>query len=57
MRSSVLACYGYFFYGVQHSDAFEVRTLACVAANDVRSSTGSNLRNLARDTGFDPIEN
>ena len=57
MRSSVLACYGNFFYGVQHSDALEVRTLACVAANDVRSSTGSNLRNLARDTGFDPIEN
>ena len=57
MRSSVLACYGNFFRGVQQSDALEVRTLACVAASDVRSSTGSNLRNLARETEFDPVEN
>jgi hypothetical protein len=57
MRSSVLACYGNFYDGVRHSAALEVRTLACVAAADVRSTTGNNLRNLSRETGFDPREN
>ena len=55
LRSSVLACYGNFFRGVQQSDALEVRTLACLAASDVRSVTGSNLRNLTAETeGLDP---
>ena len=57
MRSSVLACYGNFFAGVRFSAAIEVRTLACVAAADVRSTTGSNLRKLANETGVDPREN
>ena len=56
MRSSVLACYGNFFHGVRHSDALEVRTIACVAADDIRSTTDSNLKNLARETGCDPVE-
>ena len=54
MRSSVLACYGNFFHGESHSTALEVRTLACLAAADVRSVTGSNLRNLSVVTGLDP---
>ena len=57
MRSSVLACYGNFYAGVRFSDAIEVRTLACVAAADVRSTTGSNLRNLTIESGVDPREN
>ena len=57
MRSSVLACYGNFFHRVRSSAALELRTIACLAADDVRSTTGSNLRNLARETGCDPVEN
>ena len=57
MRSSVLACYGNFYAGVRHSAATEVRTLACVAAADVRSTTGSNIRNLTIESGVDPREN
>ena len=54
MRASVLACYGNFYHGVSHSTALEVRTLACLAAADVRSVIGSNLRNLTAETGLDP---
>ena len=54
MKSSVLACYGNFFHGLQNSDALEVKILACVAVSDVRSTTGSNLINLAHETGMDP---
>ena len=56
MRSSVLACYGNFFHGVRHSKAVEIRALACVAAADVRSTTGQNLRRLSVETGVDPRE-
>ena len=54
MRSSVLACYGNFYDGVRHSTALEMRTVACVTADDVRSVTGKNLRNILKETGFDP---
>ena len=54
MRSSVLACYGNFFHGVRNSKAAEIRALACVAAADVRSTTGQNLRRLSVETGVDP---
>ena len=57
MRSSVLACYGNFFHGLKNSDALELRTLACVAASDIRSTTGSNLRNLYLETSLDPRGN
>ena len=48
LRSSVLAC-----YGVRNSSALAVRTLACVAAADVRSTTGNNLLNIEKETGFE----
>ena len=57
MRSSVLACYGNFFHGLKNSAALELRTLACVAASDIRSTTGSNLRNLYLETSLDPRRN
>ena len=56
MRSSVLACYGNFYRSVRHSAALEVKTLACLAAADVRSTTGSNLSNLSREFGVDPSQ-
>ena len=37
-----------------HSTALEGRTFACRVAADVRSVTGSNLRNLSVETGLDP---
>ena len=43
MRSSILACYGRFYHGVRHSPALEIRTLACIATADFRSTTGTNL--------------
>ena len=57
MRSSVLACYGNFYHGVRNSDALELRMIAWLAADDIRSTAGINLRNLARETGCDPVEN
>ena len=54
LRSSVLACYGNFYHGVRNSSALAVRTLACIAAADVRSSTGSNLLNIEKESGFAP---
>ena len=56
LRSSVLACFGTFYNGVRNSSALAVRTLACVAAADVRSSTGNNLMNIEKEIGFDPQE-
>ena len=56
LRSSVLACYGNFYHGVRNSAALEVRTLACVAASDVRSTTGNNLLNIQKESGVDPKE-
>ena len=50
----MLACYGNFYAGVRFSAAIEVRTLACVAAADVRRTMGSNLNT---ETGVDPREN
>ena len=54
LRSSVLACYGNFYHGVRNSFALAVRTLVCVAAADVRSTTGNNLLNIEKETGFSP---
>ena len=57
MRSSVLACYGNFFHGLKNSDSLELRALACVAASDIRSTTGSNLKNILIETSLDPRVN
>ena len=46
LRSSVLACYGKFYGSVRYSPAPEIKSLACIAAADLRSTTGSNLWNL-----------
>ena len=56
MRSSVLVCYGKFYQSVRHSPALEIRAIACIAARDVRSTTGANLMNLTREFG-NPVEN
>ena len=56
MRSSVLACYWNFYRSVRYSAGLEIKTLACLAAADVRSTTGSNLSNLTREFGVDPSE-
>ena len=56
MRSSVLACFGNFYKGVERSTSLEVRTLATIAAHDVRSTTGTNLSSLIRETGCDPVK-
>ena len=43
----MLAFYAKFFFdGLRHSAATELRTLACVVAADVRRMTGSNVKNL-----------
>ena len=57
LRASVLACYGSFYASVSQSSALEVRTIACVAAADIRSTTGTNLHGIFRDTGLGPKEN
>ena len=54
LRSSVLACYGKFFDGVKNSAALEIRVVAGMAADDVRSTTGHNLRNIWKETDHDP---
>ena len=52
--NSVLACYGNLYHGLRNSSAHAVWTLACVAAADVRSTTGNNLLNIEKETGFAP---
>ena len=42
--------------GVERSTSLEVRALATIAANDVRSTTGTNLSSLIRETGCDPVK-
>ena len=57
MRASILACYGKFYQSVRHSPALEIRTLACIAAADIRSTTGANLHNITKEYSIDPREN
>ena len=56
LRLSVLACYGKFYGSVRYSPAPEIKSLACIAAADLRSTTGSNLWNLIREFSIDPRE-
>ena len=35
--------------------SLKVRVIACIAGNEMRSSTGSNLRNITIVTGSDPV--
>ena len=56
MRSSILACYGRFYQSVRHSPGLEIRTLACIAAADFRSTTGSNLYNINKEYSIEPRE-
>ena len=55
MKTSVRACFSYFHQGVITSASLEVRVIACIAGSDLRSSTRTNLHNIALVTGSDPV--
>ena len=53
-RVDILARYGGFFRGLRTSPSHEVRVMANLAARDIRSTTGKNLRVLEVASGLDP---
>ena len=55
MKTSVRAYFSYFHQGVITSASLKVRVIACIAGSDLRSSTGTNLHNIALVTGSDPV--
>ena len=52
--SSLLSRFHNFFSSLLNSDSHIVSVLARLAARDVRSNLGSNLRLLTETSGFDP---
>ena len=51
-----VGCFRNFYRSVRYGAALEVKTLACLAAADVKSTTESNLSNLTREFEVDPSE-
>ena len=55
MRSSILARYCKFYKGLRASNSLAVRVVASICSSDVRSTTGSNLLNLGKESQLDPV--
>ena len=54
VKSDILAQYVGFVRSLRSSPSMEVRTLVSLMSHDLRSSTGSNLDYVRRQTGLDP---
>ena len=54
VKTSVLSKFHNFFLGLLNCDAYEVSVMARLAARDIRSNLGSNVRLLQEETGLDP---
>ena len=54
IRSSLLARFHKFFRSLLESSSHEVQVVALLAARDIRSNLGSNLRIILDETGLDP---
>ena len=55
IRSSILARFCKFFQSLKASSSLAVRVLASICSKDVRSATGSNLYNIAKEVKLDPV--
>ena len=55
LRSSILARYMKFFHSLRLSNSLAVRVVANLCSKDVRSATGSNLTNIAKEVKLDPV--
>ena len=55
-RVDILARYGGFLRSLRKSPSHEVTVMANLAARDLRSTTGSNVRLLQECSGLDPWE-
>ena len=53
-KVDILSRYRNFFHGLRKSPCHEVRVMANIAARDLRSSTGSNIRVVQDASGLDP---
>ena len=54
LRARLMSRFHTFFISLLSSPSTEVRTLSRLAARDLRSNLGSNLRLLSEETGLDP---
>ena len=52
--SSLLSRFHKFFFSLLFKESFEVSVIARLAAKDIRSNLGSNLRLLKETSGCDP---
>ena len=55
LRDSILTRYTMFCQNLCRSSNKEIRILANCAVNDTRSTTGSNISKIAKETGLDPL--
>ena len=53
-KVDILARYRNFFHGLRHSPCHEVSVMANLAGRDIRSTTGSNLCLVQKESGLDP---
>ena len=53
-KVDIMARYGWFYRSLILSPSYEVAVLAGIVGDDLRSTTGSNLRLLMELTGLDP---
>ena len=53
-KVDIMTRYGGFYRSLVQSPSYEVAVLAGIVGNDIRSTTGSNLRLLMELTGLDP---
>ena len=55
VKTDIMSRYTKFVDGLHSSPSMEVRVMFGVAAGDVRTTTGRNIRFLVRETGLDPL--
>ena len=54
-KAEILGRYPKFFLGLRKSASYEVRVLANLAARDLRTTTGKNLKFVKETSGLDPL--
>ena len=55
LKASLLSCYEKFHHGVGVSTSLEVRVVASLVSQDIRSITGSNVYGIRKLCNLDPL--
>ena len=55
LRSSILARFCKFYQSLRRSSSLAVRVVANISSMDIRSVTGSNLKNIEKEIQLDPV--